>query len=164
MSSTDSDSGSPVLFRSATGEYFLVGILWGGQSLQYSNISYWRWIRFDLTGWTGNLNPLGSNLTVSISGPQYILYDDYYTWQAHVSGGDGSYAYIWERRTKTGDTFGPWSGIGYDQPSHTELMCGKGGPYTSELRVTVSSAGRTRVSPSYPYIENYSFGNHECPL
>jgi hypothetical protein len=169
LSAQVGDSGSPILWQSYTGAYYLAGLLWGGVgsggTVVEAWFSHWNWISYDLTGSFSALNPLGSDLSVYITGPQMIWASDWYIWTAHVSGGTGSNSYIWEQRWKVGLTqFGAWSVIGGDVPAVSAWMCGKGGPSVFEYRVTVTSGGRSRSSNRYEVIANYpTDGSQQCP-
>jgi subtilisin family serine protease len=88
--------------------------------------------------------PPPSNLSVYITGPDWVYGGTTYTWQANVSGGDGTYSYQWQYLPEGGST---WSNVGSNSSTYSRFV----GRYASSfyLRVIVTSGGASATSSAF---------------
>jgi len=87
--------------------------------------------------------PPPSTLSAYVSGPDWVYGGGTYSWQANVSGGDGTYTYQWQYRPESGST---WSNVGTS--STYSRFVGNYHP-SFYLRVVVTSGGATTTSPEF---------------
>jgi hypothetical protein len=73
-------------------------------------------------------------VVVFVSGPPKVITTGTYMWQTYATGGDGTYSYVWERRTQGSST---WTYVG----SGTIYYGSVGYEPSFELRVTAYSGG-----------------------
>jgi uncharacterized protein YaiE (UPF0345 family) len=73
-------------------------------------------------------------IAVYIGGPNTIIEPGTYMWQTYATGGDGTYAYVWERRPQGGST---WTYVGSGSIYYGSVQ--SQGAF--ELRVTAYSGG-----------------------
>ncbi|HEV3050052.1 MAG TPA: S8 family peptidase [Longimicrobium sp.] len=88
--------------------------------------------------------PPPSNLSASITGPDWVYGGTTFSWQANASGGDGTYTYQWQYRAETSST---WSNVGSNSSTYSRFV----GNYAPSfyLRVTVTSGGVSVTSPEF---------------
>jgi subtilisin family serine protease len=101
-----------------------------------------------------------SSLAVSISGPSELYTAGTYSWQAHATGGSGTYSYQWQSSTDGGT----WTNVGSNSAYYSRSvgMYYGGGFY---LRVIVTSSGSTATSQAfyvYKHAEEPMCGNYYC--
>jgi subtilisin family serine protease len=88
--------------------------------------------------------PPPSNLSVYVSGPDWVYGGTTFSWQANPSGGNGTYSYQWQYRPEGGST---WSNVGTNSSTYSRYV----GTHATSfyLRVTVTSGGATATSPAF---------------
>lgn len=81
-----------------------------------------------------------ANLAVTTSGDDFIDTPGIYTWNAHATGGTGSYTYQWQQSTDNG---AHWFNVGTNSTSYSENIQSNG---NFQLRVVVTSDGLSIAS------------------
>ncbi len=101
--------------------------------------------------------PLPAAPSASVSGPNMLYYAGTYSWQARVTGGDGTYSYQWQIQWEGTST---WSNVGTNSSSYSRTVGDRGPSFN--LRVIVTSGGASTASePFYVYKEQMC-GDYYC--
>jgi subtilisin family serine protease len=92
----------------------------------------------------GGGGPTPTPVSVYISGPTDLYAGGTYTWNAHASGGNGSYTYQWQYRGEFSST---WSNVGTGASSYSRFVGARAGSFY--LRVVVTSGGASATSAEF---------------
>jgi subtilisin family serine protease len=108
---------------------------------------------YALSGTDTSPPPAPSTLYAHISGPNglYVM-SGTFTWNAHATGGTGSYSYQWQHRLE----YGSWTNVGTNSASYTRFVGKANGSFY--LRVKVTSGGYTFTSPEFFVYKESMYG------
>jgi len=138
--------GNAIVSNASQGK--LYGLGWGSPNR----------LLYTLTGGTTDPPP---SLSAYVSGPNELYTSGTYTWQANVSGGNGTYSYQWQYSDPSNST---WTNVGTNSASYSRSV---GMYYGGEfyLRVIVTSNGSTATSSTfyvYKHAEEPMCGEYIC--